>query len=50
VNDHWWQTESGWPMISNYAGFSDSPFKVKPGSATIPVPGYDIRVLDEEGK
>jgi propionyl-CoA synthetase len=46
VIDHWWQTESGWPMVTNPIGIES--LKVKPGSPTMPVPGYDIRVLDEE--
>jgi propionyl-CoA synthetase len=48
VVDHWWQTETGWPAAANYAGLG--LFPVKPGSATKPVPGYDIRVLDEAGQ
>jgi propionyl-CoA synthetase len=47
VIDHWWQTESGWPMASNPIGIERFP--VKPGSPTVAVPGYDIRVLDEDG-
>src|SRR6476660_3332831 len=47
VIDHWWQTELGWPAIANCAGFGVQP--VKPGSPTMPVPGYDIRVLNDEG-
>ena len=47
VLDHWWQTELGWPAIANCAGFGVQP--VKPGSPTMPVPGYDIRVLNDEG-
>ena len=47
VIDHWWQTESGWPMLANMVGLELQ--KVKPGSATFPVCGYDIQVLDEEG-
>ena len=47
VIDHWWQTESGWPMAANCVGLEMLP--VKPGSPTKPVPGYDIRILDEEG-
>ena len=45
VIDQWWQTESGWPMCANYAGLGLLP--VKHGSPSKPVPGYDIRVLDE---
>ncbi len=48
VIDHWWQTETGWPMCSNPMGLEPHPVKV--GSATFPVPGYDIQVLDDEGK
>ena len=43
VIDHWWQTETGWPMCSNPMGLIQ-PVK---GSATFPVPGYDIQVLDD---
>ena len=45
--DHWWQTELGWPAIANPAGIGLQP--VKPGSPTRPVPGYDIRVLGDDG-
>ncbi len=48
VIDHWWQTESGWPMIANMAGTELLP--VKPGSASLPVWGYAIDILDHEGK
>jgi len=48
VIDHWWQTETGWPIAANCVGLGMLP--VKPGSPTKPVPGYDVRVLDEEGK
>ena len=47
VIDHWWQTESGWPMAANPMGVEQLP--VKAGSPTVAVPGYDIRVLDDEG-
>jgi propionyl-CoA synthetase len=47
VVDHWWQTELGWPAAANCRGIEALP--VKPGSATVPVPGFDIRVLDESG-
>ena len=46
VLDHWWQTESGWPMAANCVGLGQLP--VKYGSPTKPVPGYDIRVVDEQ--
>ncbi len=47
VIDHWWQTESGWPMIANMMGLEFFP--VKPGSATKPVPGFNIQIMDEAG-
>jgi propionyl-CoA synthetase len=47
VIDHWWQTETGWPVAANCRGLT--PLPVKPGSASVPVPGYDVRVLDEAG-
>ena len=48
VIDHWWQTESGWPMAANCVGLGMLP--VKPGSPTKAVPGYDIRVLDDKAR
>ncbi|WP_431134515.1 acetate--CoA ligase [Psychroserpens mesophilus] len=48
VIDHWWQTESGWPMLANMAGVELQA--VKPGSAGFPVCGYDIQILNEEGE
>jgi propionyl-CoA synthetase len=47
VVDHWWQTETGWPIAANCLGIERLP--VKAGSATRPVPGWDVRVLDAEG-
>ena len=47
VIDHWWQTESGWPMIANSLGIEKMP--VKFGSATKAVCGYDIRIFNENG-
>jgi propionyl-CoA synthetase len=47
VIDHYWQTESGWPMVSNCIGLETFP--VKPGSPTKAVPGYDLRVLRDDG-
>lgn len=47
VIDHWWQTESGWPMLANSVGLELLP--VKPGSVTKPVCGFDIQVLDAAG-
>jgi propionyl-CoA synthetase len=46
--DHWWQTESGWPMISDMMGLDYFP--VKPGSAGKAVSGYDIRIFGENGE
>ena len=48
VIDHWWQTETGWPVGSNCVGLE--LFPIKPGSCTKPVPGYDVRVLDPAGE
>ncbi|MEJ7651099.1 MAG: acetate--CoA ligase [Nakamurella sp.] len=47
VIDNWWQTETGWPIAANPVG--TELFPVKPGSATFPSVGYDVRVLDERG-
>ena len=46
--DHWWQTETGWPIAANCMGIEQLP--VKPGSPTRPVPGWDVRVLDADGQ
>lgn len=46
--DHWWQTESGWPMIANMMGVEQLP--VKPGSAGKSVCGYDIQIFSENGE
>lgn len=48
VIDHWWQTETGWPMGANCIGLGMLP--VKPGSCTKPVPGYDIQIVDPVGR
>lgn len=47
VIDHWWQTETGWPIAANPMGLGQMP--VKYGSPTVAMPGYDVRVLDEGG-
>ncbi len=47
VVDHYWQTESGWPMITNHMGFSPLPFK--PGSPTREAMGWSLDVVDEKG-
>jgi propionyl-CoA synthetase len=44
VYDHWWQTETGWPICGNPVGLGALP--VKYGSPTVPMPGYDLKVLD----
>ncbi|MED6309612.1 MAG: propionyl-CoA synthetase [Pseudomonadota bacterium] len=46
VIDHWWQTETGWPIGANCMGIE--PLPIKPGSPTRAVPGYDVRTLDPE--
>jgi propionyl-CoA synthetase len=48
VIDHYWQTESGWPMLSNMPGVELLPFK--PGSPTKPVYGWDLVVVNENGE
>jgi propionyl-CoA synthetase len=48
VVDHWWQTETGWPIAANCMGIEALP--IKRGSPTVAVPGYDVRVLDDEGR
>ncbi|MBO0854210.1 MAG: AMP-binding protein [Nocardia sp.] len=45
--DNWWQTETGWPACANPIGLQ--PLPIKPGSSTVPVPGYRLRILDYEG-
>jgi propionyl-CoA synthetase len=47
VIDHWWQTETGWPVVANPAGLELLPSK--PGSPTRPMPGWDVRVLNADG-
>ncbi len=48
VIDHWWQTETGWSIAANPVGIELLP--VKPGSPTVAMPGYDLRVVDDGGK
>jgi propionyl-CoA synthetase len=48
VTDHWWQTETGWPIAGNLRGIE--PLPVKPGSVTVPVPGWDVRIVDDTGQ
>jgi len=47
VIDHWWQTETGWAIAANPLGIAHMP--VKAGSATVPMPGWDVHILDGEG-
>jgi len=47
VIDHWWQTETGWGIAANCMGIE--PLPVKAGSPTKAVPGYDVRILDDDG-
>ncbi len=47
VIDHWWQTETGWPIVANPAGIELLPVKL--GSPTLPLPGYDVQILAEDG-
>ena len=48
VIDHWWQTETGWTIVGNPMGIEALPIKV--GSPSVPMPGYDVRILDSNGK
>jgi propionyl-CoA synthetase len=47
VIDHWWQTETGWAIAANPLGIEELP--VKPGSPAVPMPGYQIEILDDAG-
>ena len=47
VIDHWWQTESGWPMLGIQRGIEELP--AKPGSAGLPICGFNIHILNDEG-
>lgn len=47
VIDHWWQTETAWAICGNFRGLEFFP--IKPGSATMPMPGYNVKVLDAAG-
>ena len=48
VVDHWWQTETGWPIAANPVGLGMLPIKL--GSPTVPMPGYEVHVVDEAAK
>jgi propionyl-CoA synthetase len=47
VVDHWWQTETGWSITANLQGVE--PMPIKAGSSTMPVPGFNVQILDENG-
>src|SRR5271166_2785495 len=47
VIDHWWQTETGWAIAGDPMGLEALP--TKPGSPTVPMPGYDVQILDADG-
>ncbi|GAA0683019.1 propionyl-CoA synthetase [Marinobacterium maritimum] len=49
VVDHWWQTETGWPVTAPMMGW-DNPSEPRLGSTNKPIPGYDIQVLDGDGE
>jgi propionyl-CoA synthetase len=48
VIDHWWQTETGWAIAADLMGLEALP--TRPGSPTVPVPGFDVRILDDGGR
>lgn len=48
VVDHWWQTETGWAIAGNPIGLESMP--IKTGSATKPIPGYQVEILNELGE
>jgi Acyl-coenzyme A synthetases/AMP-(fatty) acid ligases len=45
--DHWWQTETGWPICANPRGLE--PLPIKPGSPTVAIPGFRVQILAEDG-
>ncbi|NVK56090.1 MAG: propionyl-CoA synthetase [Alteromonadaceae bacterium] len=47
IVDHWWQTETGWAICANPMGLEEMP--VKPGSSTLPTPGFNVKILDSRG-
>ncbi|WP_375262829.1 propionyl-CoA synthetase [Palleronia sp.] len=48
VYDHWWQTETGWTIAGNPAGLEPLPVRI--GSPTVPMPGYEVHILGQEGE
>ncbi|MDV7399607.1 AMP-binding protein, partial [Arthrospira platensis SPKY1] len=47
VVDNWWQTETGWPIAANLRGLD--PMPIKSGSPTVAVPGFAVRIVDDQG-
>jgi|TARA_B110000285_G_C15092550_1_gene599951 propionyl-CoA synthetase len=52
INDTWWQTETGWPISANLLNLADfkTVFPTLPGSVTRPVPGYEVKIFDEQNQ
>jgi propionyl-CoA synthetase len=48
VIDHWWQTETGYAIAANPMGIESLPIKI--GSPSVPMPGYDLRILGDDGR
>ena len=48
ILDHWWQTETGWAIACNPVGIEE--LVTKPGSSTVPTPGFDVQILNMQGK
>jgi propionyl-CoA synthetase len=48
INDNYWQTETGWMISCNYGDLTR--FDTKPGSATKPCPGHELKIFDEDNK
>ena len=48
IVDHWWQTETGWPIVANLRGLDPMPFK--PGSPSVAVPGYHVGIVNPLGE
>mmetsp|Transcript_80314 Transcript_80314/g.173640 ORF Transcript_80314/g.173640 Transcript_80314/m.173640 type:complete len:141 (-) Transcript_80314:2188-2610(-) len=48
INDNWWQTETGWPITTNFANLET--FETVPGSSSLPCPGYKLKIIGESGR
>ncbi len=48
IIDHWWQTETGWSICGNFVGLD--PMPIKPGSCSVPAPGWDMHILGDNGE